>query len=214
MSYVINGHIKTLQNINLPPETKELIAENVFLKSLVGCPTFITKFKLKGNLLTDFRHLPVNTTHIDISDNNISSLMGCPANVTHLKVSSNNIKSLKGCPDSLQSLDCSYTHITTFDGVNPKLQSVVASFTQLNSMKGLPKTMKNVYIPYNYINNCLYCPNADVLDISNNRLTNLDGCKEKSINSLICNNNMIKTQSNSNRNSILDQDSPDIFTMH
>ncbi len=179
MIYTLTKQSKNLKNINIPPQTTELYAEYICLESLIGCPDHIKKFRLKGNNLTSFSGFPEGTTHIDISDNNISTIIGCPQSVRHLNVSSTRIINLSGCHEGLVSLDCSYTHIKSFEGANQDLIEIIAKFTKATTMKGLPTKMIKAYLSYNYISNCDYCPEADLLDLSYNRITSLEGCKCK-----------------------------------
>lgn len=168
-----------------------LIAENIGLISLDGCPDHIVELRLSHNKLTSFYGFPSKVKRIDMTHNLFTNLIGCPSNVTHLRVSNNPLKSLIGCPSNLISLECSYTHIKNFQGINFSIKSIVACFTFLEDCSELPNNMDKLYVSYNNIRTCHNIPNVKYLDLSCNLITSLNGLPLLGIEELCVSNNFI-----------------------
>lgn len=195
-TYIVTEPCETLQQLRIPPWTRCLVAENLGLKSLKGCPSSVTELRLTGNKFRQFdQHFPRHVTKIDVSHNLFESLESCPITTTHLRISNNPLRTLRGCPSHLQSLGCSYTHITNFKGCEEarELRSVVAAFCFLNSLAGLhDHGYERIYTSYNQLRSCLHAPRVRNLDVSCNELENLSDLPEQGIDELCVSNNKLR----------------------
>ena len=176
---------------NLPVQLKIIVCSKNCIKCLDNLPQELEWLDCSQNKIESFDNLPIKLKSLNCSSNPIISLDNLPSNLKYLNCSNNkNINldnlphglinlicikceliSLDNLPNSLEYIECTGNIITNIDNLPSELKYLSCQHNKISQLNFLPHKLTELYCSNNFISTIILPQKIEMLNISNNLIT-------------------------------------------